>query len=102
MVSHPTCCWAVWLGRYGRCDLLVDVEDFHLVVVARRECSLVLDRESCDRCAGCSGCGLSAQGYGRVVVEVIDAPLGRGPCADTVAQTPLDAPRTHLPDRDFH
>lgn len=42
--------------------------------VARRECGLVLDRESCERCAGCPGCGVIAQGHERVVVEVIDAP----------------------------
>nr|WP_253953331.1 ISL3 family transposase [Schaalia meyeri] len=34
----------------------------------------MLDIESCDRCAGCPGCGVIAQGHGRVVVEVIDAP----------------------------
>ena len=28
--------------------------------------------------------------------------LGRGPGADPVAQTTLDMPRTHLPDRDLH
>ena len=43
MVSRPTCCCSVSLGR-------------------------------CDRCAGCPGCGVIAQGHGRVVVEVIDAP----------------------------
>ena len=36
--------------------------------------ALMLDIESCDRCAGCPGCGVIAQGHGRVVVEVIDAP----------------------------
>ena len=36
-----------------------------------------------------------------MVVEVIDAPLGRGPCADPVAQATLDMPRTHLPDGDI-
>ena len=42
--------------------------------VARTPDALVLDIESCDRCAGCPGCGVIAQGHGRVVVEVIDAP----------------------------
>ena len=42
--------------------------------VARAPGALVLDIESCDRCAGCPGCGVIAQGHGRVVVEVIDAP----------------------------
>ena len=42
--------------------------------VARAPDALVLDIESCDRCAGCPGCGVIAQGHGRVVVEVIDAP----------------------------
>ena len=47
------------LDRCDRRDLLVDLEGFHLVAVARRECGLVLDIESCDRCAGCPGCGLN-------------------------------------------
>ena len=85
-MSRPTCCCCVLLGRCGRCDLLVGLEGFHLVAAARRECALVLDIESCDRCAGCPGCGVIAYGHGRVVVEVIDVPLGRGPSADPVAQ----------------
>ena len=73
-VSHPTCCCSVSLDHCDRRDLLVGLEGFHLVAAARREYGLVLDIESCDRCAGCPGCGVIAQGYGRVVVEVIDAP----------------------------
>ena len=57
-MSHPTCCCAS-LDRCNRCDLLVDLEGFHLVAVARRACGLVLDIESCDRCADCPGCGLN-------------------------------------------
>ena len=57
-MSHPTCC-SVSLDRCDRCDLLVDLEGFHLVSVARRECGLVLDIESCDRCAGCPGRGVT-------------------------------------------
>ena len=71
MVFHPTCCCSVSLDW---CDLFVDLEGFHLVAVARHECGLVLDIESCDRFAGGPGCGVIAQGHGRVVVEVIDAP----------------------------
>ena len=41
--------------------------------VARTPDALMLDIESCDRCAGCPGYGVIAQGHGRVVVEVIDA-----------------------------
>ena len=58
-MSHPTCCCSVSLDRCDRCDLLVGLEGFHLIAVARRECGLVLDIESCDRCAGCPGCGLN-------------------------------------------
>ena len=36
--------------------------------------ALVLDVESCNQLAGCPDCGVIAQGHGRVVVEVIDAP----------------------------
>ena len=50
------------------------MEGFHLVAAARREYGLMLDIESCDRRAGCPGCGVIAQGNGRVVVEVIDVP----------------------------
>ena len=73
-MSHPTCCCSESLDRCDRCDLLVDLEGLHLIAVARRECVLVLDIESCDRFAGYPGCGAIAQGHGRVVVEVIDAP----------------------------
>ena len=97
-VSHPTCCCSVSPGRCDRCDLLVDLEGFHLVAAARRECALVLDIESCDRCAGCPGCGVVAHGHGRVVVEVIDAPWAGVPvrirwfkrrwiCRETTCQT---------------
>ena len=58
-VSHPTYCWPVSLDRCDRCDLLVDLEGFHLVAAARRECALVLDIDSCDRCAGYPGCGVN-------------------------------------------
>ena len=57
-VSGPTCC-CVSLDRCVRCDLLVGLEGFHLMSVARTPDALVLDIESCDRCAGCPGCGLN-------------------------------------------
>ena len=41
--------------------------------------ALVLDVESCNQLVGCPGCGVIAQGHGRMVVEVIDAPWARGP-----------------------
>ena len=70
-MSHPTCCCCASLDR---CDLLVGLEGFHLMSVTRAPDALVLDIESCDRCAGCPGCGVIAYGHGHVVVEVIDAP----------------------------
>ena len=57
-VSHPTCCCAS-LDRCDRCDLLVGLEGFHLMSVARAPDALVLDIESCDCLAGCPGCGLN-------------------------------------------
>ena len=42
--------------------------------VARTPDALVLDVESCNQLVGCPGCGVIAQGHGRMVVEVIDAP----------------------------
>ena len=81
-----TCCCSASLERCDRCDLLVGLEGFHLMSVARTPDALMLDVESCNQLVGCPGCGVIAQGHGRVVVEVIDAGLGRGPGADTVAQ----------------
>ena len=72
-VSHPTCCSAS-LERCDRYDLLVGLEGFHLIAVARRACGLVLNIEPCDYLAGCPGCGVIIQGHRRVVVELIDAP----------------------------
>ena len=72
-MSHPTCCCSVSLDRCDRCDLLVGLEGFHLMSAVRTPDALMLDIESCNRFAGCPGCGV-AQGHGRVVVEVIDAP----------------------------
>ena len=101
-MSRPTCCCSVSLGRCDRCDLLVGLAGFHLMSVARRECGLVLDIESCDRCAGCPGCGVIAHGHGRVVVEVIDAPWSGVPVWIRWHNTTLAVPRTHLTDRVFH
>ena len=42
-----------------RCDLLVGLEGFHLMSVARTPDALVLDVESCNQLAGCPGCGLN-------------------------------------------
>ena len=42
--------------------------------VTRTPGALVLDVESCNQLAGCPGCGVIAQGHGRMVEEVIDAP----------------------------
>ena len=67
----PTCCCSTSLDR---CDLLVGLEGFHLIAVARRACGLILDMESCDHFSGCPGCGVITQGHGCVVVEVVDAP----------------------------
>ncbi len=64
--------------------------------------ALVLDVESCNQLAGFPGCGLNhtrPRAYGGGGDR---RALGRGPGADPVAQTPLDMPRTHLPDRDLH
>ena len=58
-MSPPTCCCSVSLGRCDRHDLLVDLEGFHPIIVVRTPNALVLDRESCDRCAGCPSCGVT-------------------------------------------
>ena len=51
-MSHPTCCCFVSLDRCDRCDLLVGLEGFHLMSVARTPDALVLDVESCNQLAG--------------------------------------------------
>ena len=83
-MSHPTCC-SVSLDRCDRCDLLVGLEGFHLIAVARRECGLVLDIESCDRCAGCPGCGLNRSRSRACGGGGDRRALGRGSGADPVA-----------------
>lgn len=62
MVSHPTCCHPVLLDRRDGCDLLIDLKNFHLVAVARRDFGLVRNREPYNRFVGCPGCGVIAQG----------------------------------------
>ena len=100
-MSHPTCCCSVSLDRCDRCDLLVDLEGFHLMSVARTPQALVLDVESYNQLVGCPGCGVIAQGNWRVVVEVIDAPWAGVPARIRWHNTALDVPRTHLRDGDI-
>ena len=89
-VSDPACCCSVSPGRCDRCDLLVDLEGFHLVSVARRECGLVLDIESCDRCAGCPGCGVTCSRSWACGGGGDRRALGRCSGKDPMAQTPMD------------
>ena len=58
-MSHAPCCCSVSLDRCNRCDLLVGLEGFHLMSVARTPDVLVLDVESCNQLVGCPGCGLN-------------------------------------------
>ena len=83
-VSHPTCCCSVSLDRCDRCDLLVDLEGFHLMSVARTPDALMLDIESCDRCAGCPGCGLNRSRSRACGGGGDRRALGRAPGADPV------------------
>ena len=59
VVSHSACCCSVSFGRCDRCDLLVDLEGFHLMGVARTPDALVFDVESCNQLVGCPGCGVT-------------------------------------------
>ena len=84
-MSRPTCC-CVSLDRCDRCDLLVGLEGFHLMSVARTPDALVLDVESCNQLVGCPGCGLNRsrpRSYGGGGDR---RALGRGPGADPMAQ----------------
>ena len=70
--------------------------------VARTPDALVLDVESCNQLVRCPRCGVIAQGHGRMVVEVIEAPWSRVPVRIRWHNTELDMARTRLPDRDLH
>ena len=85
-MSHPTCCCSESLDRCGRCDLLVDLEGFHLMSVARTSQALVLDIESCDCLAGCPGYGLNRSRPRTRGGGGDRRASGRGSCADPVAQ----------------
>ena len=50
------------------------MEGFHLTGAAHCQGIMVQDTESCNQVVGCPECGVIAQGHGRVVVEMIDAP----------------------------
>ena len=84
-MSLLTCCCSVSLDCCNRCDLLVGLEGFHLVAAARREFGLVLDIESCDRFAGCPGCGVTCSRSRACGGGGDRRALGRGPGADPVA-----------------
>ena len=84
-VSHPTCCCAS-LDRCDRCDLLVDLEGFHLMSVTRTPGALVLDVESCNQLVGYPDCGLTRTGPRAYGGGGDRRALGRGPGADPVAQ----------------
>ena len=99
-MSDPTCCPAL-LDRCDRCDLLVDLEAFHLVAVARRARGLMLDIESCDWFAGCPGCGMNCTRPQARSGGGDRRALGRGSGKDPLAQTTLDVPQTHLSDGDI-
>ena len=99
-MSDPTCCPAL-LDRCDRCDLLVDLEGFHLVAVARRARGLMLDIESCDWFAGCPGCGVNCTRPRACGGGGDRRALGRGSGKDPLAQTTLDVPQTHLSDGDI-
>ena len=77
-VSGPTCC-CVLLDRCDRCDLLVGLEGFHLMSVARTPGALVIDVESCNQLAGCPGCGVTCSRPRACGCGGDRRALGRGP-----------------------
>ena len=89
------------LDRCDRYDLLVGMEGFHLMSVARTPDALVLVVESCNQLVGCPGCGLNRSRPRSHGDGGDRRALGRGPGADPMAQTTLDMPRTRLPDGDI-
>ena len=80
MVSGPNCCCV----SLDRCDLLVGLEGFHLMSVARTPDALVLDVESCNQLVGCPGCGVTCSRPRACGGGGDRRTLGRGPGADPV------------------
>ncbi len=69
-MSHPTCCCSVSLDRCDRCDLLVDLEGFHLMSAVRTpQAALICSMLRSMQLAGVLEFNGVAQGHGRVVVE---------------------------------
>ena len=85
-MSHPTCCCCVSLDRCDRCDLLVGLEGFHLMSVARTPQALVLDIESCNQLVGCPGCGVNCSRSRACGGGGDRRALGRGSGKDPVAR----------------
>jgi hypothetical protein len=79
-LSEPTACSRARLDtdRYcDRCDLLVDLEGFHVTEVAehiRRGTALRVVVESASREEGCPACGVIAHSHGRRSVRLVDVP----------------------------
>ena len=69
--------------------------------LARTPDALVLDIESCDRCAGCPGCGVNCSRSRACGGGGDRRALGRGSGKDPVAQTALAVPGKDLPDGDI-
>ena len=81
-MSHAPCCCSVSLDRCDWCDLLVGLEGFHLMGVARTPDALVLDVESCNQLVGCPGCGVTCS-RSRSCGGGDRRALGRGPDKDS-------------------
>ena len=69
--------------------------------MARTPDALVLDVESCNQLAGCPGCGLNRSRPRACGGGGDRRALGRDPGKVPVAQTPMDMPRTRLPNGDI-
>ena len=86
-MSHSTCCCCcVSLDRCDRYDLLVGLEGFHLMSVARIPDALMLDVDSCNQLVGCPGCGLNRSRSRACGGRGDRRALGRGSGAYPVAQ----------------
>ena len=74
-MPEPTSCCRARSGYRDRCDLLVGLDDLHVLDGARDDGGgLVVDVESAPGPVGCPACGVLARGHGRREVGLVDAP----------------------------
>ncbi len=79
-MPEPTSCCSALGGYCDRCDLLVGLEGLRVTSVERDQAdALTVSVESQREPMGCPTCGVVAQGHGRMLVRLVDAPWAGRP-----------------------